>query len=53
MFSFLRYLNLCPQFFNHVRKRLEKKAKVNFKIYDVINWDIINYNTYINQYLMK
>ena len=24
--------------FTHVRKRLDKKAKVNFKIYDVTKW---------------
>ena len=32
-----------------------KKAKVNFKIYDVINWKKIinNYDTYIAQYLKK
>ena len=24
--------------FSHVRKRLDKKAKVNFKIYDVAKW---------------
>ena len=25
-------------FFDHVRKRLDKKAKANFKIYDVTDW---------------
>ena len=34
----LRYLNVFPDFFGHVEKWLDKKAKVNFKIYDVINW---------------
>ena len=29
------------------KKRLDKKTKVNFKIYDVINWEINNYNTHI------
>ena len=33
----LRYLNLCPGIFGHVGKRLDKKAKVNFKIFDVTN----------------
>ena len=37
-FSFLRYLNFCPDVFGHVGKRLDKKAEVNFKIYDVTDW---------------
>ena len=35
LFSFLRYLSFCPNFCGHVGKWLAKKAKVNFKIYDV------------------
>ena len=35
----LRYLNFCPDLFVCVRKRLDKKASVNFKIYDFINWE--------------
>ena len=35
------------------RKRLGKKAKVNFKMYDVINWKTNNNNTHIAQYLKK
>ena len=27
-----------PDFFDYVRKRLDKKAKVNFKIYYVTDW---------------
>ena len=38
-FSFTRYLNFCPKCFDRVGKRLHKKAKVNFKIYDVMNWE--------------
>ena len=34
----LRYLNSCPEIFDHVGKQLGGKAKVNFKIFDVINW---------------
>ena len=49
LFPFLRYLNFCPDFFGHVEKRLDKKVKVYFKIYDVINWETNNYNTYIAQ----
>ena len=32
---------MCPSFFGHVGKRLDEKAKVNFKIYDAIDWEII------------
>ena len=37
--------------FGHIEKRLDKKAEVNFKIYDVTDWATNNYNTYIVQYL--
>ena len=30
-----------------------KKGKLNFKIYDVINWETNDYNTYIVQYRKK
>ena len=40
-------------FFNHVGKRLDKKVKVNVKIYDVINWTTNNHNTHTVQYLKK
>ena len=36
---FLGYLNFCLDFFGHVGKRFDKKANVNFKIYDVIKWE--------------
>ena len=36
---FPRYLDFCPDFFDHVEKRLDKKAKANFKIYDVTEWE--------------
>ena len=32
LFSFLKYLHFCPDVFGHVGKRLDKKAKVNFKV---------------------
>ena len=35
------------------RKRLTKKAMVNFKIYDVTDWTSNNYNKHIAQYLKK
>ena len=40
--TLLRYFNL--------EKRLVKKAKVNFKIHDVTNWETNIYNTHIAQY---
>ena len=40
----LRYLNFCPDFIDHVRKQLDKKAKVDFKIYDVTTWETNIYN---------
>ena len=49
--ALLRYLNFCPDFFGVIGKGLDKKAKVNFNIYDIINWE--NHNTYIVQYLKK
>ena len=40
-------------FFGYVEKWLHKKASVNFKIYDIIDWTANNYNTHITQYLKK
>ena len=53
LFLFLSCLNFCPNFFRHVGKRLDKKAKVNFKIHAVKNWATNNYDTRIAQYLKK
>ena len=47
MFTFLFGL------FGYVEKRLDKKAMINFKIYDVIDWTRNNYNVRITQYLKK
>ena len=49
--SLQRYLNFCPDFFANAWKQFDKKANLNFKIYDVINWEANNYNTQIFQYL--
>ena len=49
-FTFLRYLHFCPDF---LEKRLDKKAMINFKIYDVTDWTINNYNTLPNISLYK
>ena len=53
LFSFLLFLNLCLVFFGYVDKRLDKKAKVNFKFYGVINWEQNNYNVHITQYTKR
>ena len=42
VFVLSRFLSL----FGHEDKRLDQKAKVNFKIFDVINWETNNYNTH-------
>ena len=47
---FLRYLHFSSDFFGSIGKQLDKKAKVNFKVYDVIDRETNNYNTYIAQY---
>ena len=49
----LEALNFLPWLFDYVEKWIDKKAKVNFKIYDVTDSTINNYNTYIVQYLKK
>ena len=43
----------CSDFFGHVGKWFDKKAKVDFKIYDVTNWETNNCNTHIVQDLKK
>ena len=36
---FSGYLSFCPNVFGHLAKRLDKKAKINFKIYEVRDSD--------------
>ena len=48
-FSILRYLSFVTEIFDYVQKRLDKEAKVNFKIYDVTYWTTNNYNPHIPQ----
>lgn len=44
VFSVLKHLNLCPEFFHYVDgKRLDKKTKFHFKIHDVRSWETHNY----------
>ena len=40
----LEVFAFLSRFFGHVEKRLDKKAKVNFKFYDVTDWTVNNYN---------
>ena len=40
-----------PQLFGHVRKQLDEKDKINFKINDVTTWFTNNCNAHIAQYL--
>ena len=49
----LRFINVCPEFSGHLEKRLEKKAKIFFKIYEVIEWETNNHDTHTTQYLQK
>lgn len=48
-FVLLRYSDFCPDFFGHIGKRLNKKAGINFIIYDVTKLEKNNYNTDIAQ----
>ena len=47
IFTFLSWL------FDYVEKCLDKKAMVNFRIYDATDWTKNNYNVHIHQYLKK
>ena len=49
----LRMLNFSLHIFGHAGIRLDKKAKVSFKIYGITNWITNNYNTHIARYLKK
>ena len=47
----LKIFKCSAWLFVHVKeKQLDKKGKVNFKIYDVTGWQINNYKTHIAQY---
>ena len=52
-FFFLEIFEFFPDFFGHVGKRLDKKAKINFKAYDVTSWEINNYNEHLVRHLEK
>ena len=47
----LEVFTFSSRLFGYVEKRLDKKAMVDFKIYDVTDWARNNCNTNIAQYL--
>ena len=49
-FKVLKFLSLL---FGHAEKQPNKKAKFNFKIHDIADWETKNYNAHIAQYLKK
>ena len=49
----LEIIQFLVWIFVHVGKRFDRKANVNFKIYDVTNWITINYSTYIARFLKE
>ena len=51
--SVLMVFKFLSRLFGHVGKQVDKKPRINFKIYDVTDWQINNYNTHIAQYLKK
>ena len=51
--SVLMVFKFLSRPFGHVGKQLDKKPRINFKIHDVTDWQINNYNTHIAQYLKK
>ena len=52
-FFVLEIFTFLSGLFGFVEKRLEKKAKVNFKIYYVTDWTANNYNVNTVLYLKK
>ena len=47
------YISCLKLFSFFVGKRLDQKAKFNFKIYDVTDWTANNCKTYAARYLKK
>ena len=43
--ALLEIFTFLSRFFDYIEKRVDKKATVNFKIYDVTGWATNNYNT--------
>ena len=44
-----KFSSFCTDIFGHVERRRDKKDKVSFKVYDIINWETIDYNTHVAQ----
>ena len=53
VFFILELFTFLFRLFGYAEKRLHKKAMVNFKIYDVIDWTANNYKEHNVQYLKK
>ena len=53
LFSLQRFSNFWLDIFSHVRKQLDKKAKVNFKIHDVTIWKANSNNAHIVEHHKK
>ena len=49
----LKVFTFLSRLFGYVEKRFDKKAMVNFKIYDVTDQTTNNYSTHIVQYRKK
>ena len=49
----LKIFNILSWIIWYMGKQLDKKAKINFKIYDVKIWERYNNNTYIAQHFKK
>ena len=49
----LEILNYLSWLFGYVKKQLDKKARVNFKICNITDFATSNYYTHIVQYLKK
>ena len=48
--TFLEIFTFLSQLFGYVEKQLNKKVKVNFKIYDVTDWTFSNYDWILSSY---
>ena len=49
----LEIFTFLSRLFDYVEKRLDKKVKVNSRIYDVTDWLANNFNTHIAQHFKK
>ena len=50
---FLKMSTFLSRLFCHVGKRLDKKAKVNYKSYEIKDWTENNYNKHIAKQFQK